>query len=243
MLLISLINVGTTKLIYNTTNANAESIAQAHFHHETKSLVTTYLLANLETIMKDKPIFRPLDVKNKLPEHWKDIDPADLTRIIKQLVRVNVLKVVEEDSLKQKKWGHPSKNIDYDGRRSFYSKSDYYNNIQKVLAKPEAINLIYKALLYSRSLEKYKKHSILEYYYVLKKKDKTAWNIFNAVSLVSTQGVDFKDDYRKIQYIDNDRELKSVAKKEAKAFIESHHGNQGRDYMKLYLRGGIYFPT
>ena len=242
VLLIGSISIGFTKMISNITSTKAKTHAQLHSHQETKPLVFTYLLYNLPVIMKNKSAVRPSDIRKKLPENWQKIQYADLTDILNSFIRIGILAKVD-DKQSGNKPGHPKKYSDrtYDepGTRSYYRRSDYYNNLENVLNKPEHVKLIYTLVFDSGLLYKFLKHLNLESYHIIKKNDKkTAWNILQTLNLTTMKKEsDFEADYNKLRDVE-DRELEAFADKKSKLFIISH---KGVDYKNYYITAGFYF--
>jgi hypothetical protein len=133
-MLVGMILVGTTKLILTRKliGRNVNLYAKAQSHHQIKSIVSTLLLTNLRTITKNKPTFTQSDIKERLPEDWKIIDPADLSRILQYLVKVSAITPVPRPI--RKKWGRQKEDeVHIDRRGSYYRISDYYTNLERVL--------------------------------------------------------------------------------------------------------------
>jgi hypothetical protein len=110
----------------------------------------------LTTRVKDTPKFRPSTIRNKLPDENKDIQPADLTDILKSLSNVNLITKTEKDTRKR---GSPSKNSEEDpserGMHSFYQPTEYLEGLKQVIVKPAARRLIFLFLLESNLIHKW----------------------------------------------------------------------------------------
>jgi hypothetical protein len=72
-----------------------------------KDLAYTYSFSHLTTRVKDRPKFRPSTIRKKLPDENKDIQPADLTDILKSLSNINIITKAQKDTRKR---GSSSKN-------------------------------------------------------------------------------------------------------------------------------------
>ena len=87
--------------------------------------------------IKDRPKFRPSNIKKKLPEDNKNIQPADLSGILKSLSKLNLITKTQKDARKR---GSPSKNTDDEpserGRHSSYRPTEYLESLKQVIAKP-----------------------------------------------------------------------------------------------------------
>jgi hypothetical protein len=217
VLLIGFISIGFTKMVNNLTRTKVKTHAQRHSHHEIKPLVRAYLLYNLPIIMEDKLKIRPLDIRKKLPVTWQTIQYADLTDILNTFCRVRLLaKVDNKQTNVNNKPGHPEKysgtTENEPGPKSYYRRSDYYNNLERLLNKPEHVKLIYTLVLESGLLYKFLKHFKLADYHIIRKNDKkTAWNILQTQNLTTMKKEsDFESDYIKLRHVE-DKELEALA--------------------------------
>ena len=241
VLLIGFISIGFTKMVNNLTRTKVKTHAERHSHQEIKPLVRAYLLYNLPIIMEDKSKIRPLDIRKKLPVTWQKIQYADLTDILNSCCRIRILTKV--NNKQTNKPGHPKKysdtTEDQPGPKSYYQRSDYYNNLENLLNKPEHIRLIYTLILESGLLYKFLKHFNLASYYIIRKNDKkTAWNILQTLNLTTMkEESDFESDYIKLRNIE-DRELEALADRKTRLHIIKH---RGIDYKNYYLTAGFFF--
>jgi hypothetical protein len=253
-LLIGVILVGCTKMISKIIGSNAKQRTQASSNKQIKSLTYISVLINLPKIVeganlrkrvKDKPIFRPADIRKELPEgQIRNIQYADLTDILKSLVRTNVLGEIDKDDIKSKRGRLPKNNTKYSGPESYYQATDYYYNLKNVLSKPKAINFIYTLLLESGLLYKYRRYIELFILHIIKNKNydkKTAWNICKSVfPLTTKERSDFENYYEDIHYINDAKELERLAERNAISYIQKH---KAEDYIEIYRIGGYYFKA
>jgi hypothetical protein len=241
ILLIGAIVVGFTKMAYMITNTKPEVNSRSHSHEETKRLVYSFVLFNLPKILENKSEIRPSDIRKKLPEEWKKIEPSDLTDILNSLVNTSVLIKVNKISRKRK-WGRPPKNDNTEletGPKSFYQPSKYYHNLRKILHKTEATELIFSLLSHSGVLYKLVKHRNLVSYLIMKENDeKKAWNIMTTQHLAAMKK-DFELDFKKVQNMEYN-ELENIADKNAVSSIQK---SMAEDYQDLYMTGGIFFQA
>jgi hypothetical protein len=253
-LLIGVILVGCTKMISRIIDSNAKKRTQASSNQQIKSLAYSSVLINLPKIVEDanlrkrvkeKPIFRPADVRKKLPEgKIRNIQSADLTDILKSLVRITLLREIDKDNIKGKRGRLPKNNTKYSGSESYYQATDYYYNLKNVLKKRKAINFIYTLLLKSGLLYKYRIYIALYILHIIKNKkyDKdTAWNICKSVfPLTTKEKSDFENYYEDMQRIYDDKQLKKLAERRAMCYIENH---REEDYIEIYRLGGYFFQA
>jgi hypothetical protein len=248
MMLIGMILVGTTKLVYTRrlVGKYIKRYAKAQSPRKIKSLVRTFVITNLGTITRNKTIFRPSVIREKLPQEWKSIAPADLKRILDYLVKINAITPVRAEHIPvRRKWGPPSKKDVEEreaGRKSFYRISDYYNNLRNVLAKPKAVKLIYSLLFQSGLLYNYLVTTTLLLYYLMKYNDmsvtKNILTTVNASSMI--RDLQLKSQANKIKHVNSDKQLKLMAERRARLRIER---GRGTDHISLYLQGGLAFSS
>jgi hypothetical protein len=238
--LVDIIAVGCAKMISSITSHSPRKHSRAHSHKEVKSLTSAYIFFALPEIFEKKEKFRPSDIRNILPENLRNISSADLTRILDNFVRLNILSKPVREAI-TKKWGRPSRHISKEsGPKSFYRPSVFYNNMRNVLSKSKAVKIVYALVLESGLLYRYHKHSKLISYHLLRSKDrKIVWNILRSVNMAFLlKESDLEAEYEKIKYVANNKDLNSIAHKEALSSIYKHNGE---DYIKLYLSGGLFF--
>ncbi len=240
--------VGCTKLIDNITSINPKTYAKARSHRQTKSLAHATIYHSLPTIIKEKPKFRPYDIKKILPKEMQKIDDASLTRILRSSVNIKELTKLNNITDVKGKRGHPFKNnnntTSISGVKSFYKHSSYYDSLEKVLAKAKMRKHIYNLLLESGLLHRYLKHIRIISLYIIKANDKkTAWNIIKStkppnMKTESKFEADFEADYKKISGIEDGKKLEDMAEMWAKSFIKNYKEN---NFINLYKAGGLRF--
>jgi hypothetical protein len=155
-ILINRILIGCPKYVYSLYAQGAKKAAKEVSKPSKKDLAYTYSFSHLTTRVKDTPKFRPSTIRNKLPDENKDIQPADLTDILKSLSNVNLITKTEKDTRKR---GSPSKNSEEDpserGMHSFYQPTEYLEGLKQVIVKPAARRLIFLFLLESNLIHKW----------------------------------------------------------------------------------------
>jgi hypothetical protein len=247
IMLIGMILIGTTKLIHTRklVDEYAERYAKAQSHLQVKSLVRTFVITNLDAITRNKTMFRPSDVRDRLSEQWKGIAPAELRRVLEYLVKINAITSVRCEDVPARKWGRPTdKELEQikAGRKSFYSVSDYYDNLRKVLTKPKAIRLIYSLLYHSGLLYRHLIGTTMVAYYVLKHNDvERARHILMAVGLSPMiRDFELESQYDKVRNMRTDKDLRQLAEQRARSRIER---GRGSDHISLYLQRGLAFGS
>jgi len=240
--------IGCTKLIDNITSINPKIYSKARSHHQTKSLVYTTTYYSLPRIIKEKPKFRPYDIKRNFPKEMQKIEDAYFTRIFNSFVNINRLTKANNITDAKGKRGHPSKNnnntTSISGVKSFYQNSSYHDSLEKVLAKAEVRKHIYNLLLESGLLHRYLKHIKLISFYIIKANDKeAAWNIIKSTKPPNMKAeskfeADFESDQKKIGNIYDDKKLEEIAEIWAKSFIKNHKED---DFINMYKAGGLRY--
>jgi hypothetical protein len=242
VLLICKIIVGCTKFINWFATLDAKKYARAKSHLQTKSLANTAAYYGGQSLTKEKPKFRPHEVRRKLPEDLQNIQDADLTDIHNSLVRVNHLEHTDDSGVRGRR-GHPYEAADaadsissLPGVKSYYKSSFTNRELDRILARLGARKLIYTLLVKSGLLYNYMSKLYEIKLYILKANDyKRYSNIHKAVYQVST----FESEAKKVQAYKTDH-LSIIADKYAKSFIKKHAED---DYVYLYKTGGYYFDV
>lgn len=147
---------GTKELIENILSKTIKSpkeYASQQSLTEIKPTKHTFLIHEIIQIFRkdNSYIFRPHDLKNKLPESLKKIKNYDyeLTRILQSLVRSKL--IVSSSKLPNKRRpGHPTKDdaeqYSISGPKSYYEASPFLIRIITITDNPEARKIIYSAL-------------------------------------------------------------------------------------------------
>lgn len=136
-----------------------------------KSLTDTSIRYNVATRKQILPA-EPRNIRDNLPEDFKDIHPTDLWKILDSLTRTKFL-YNEHHTIKRPR-GRPKergfKDTNRGGKPSSYYRPEESENVIKILTKPEAKRLMNTTLLESGLLYKFKKylklvlfHQIREY--------------------------------------------------------------------------------
>ena len=242
--LIGTVVIGFTKMVCNIVNAPANVHYQSHTHQEKKQLVWSYMLWNLPSILDNKSMIRPSDIREKLPEEWKIIQYADLTDILNSFIRNGVFeRVTVHEDVKRHKWGRPKKNNDKgpSGPKSFYKPTEDYNNLRNIANDPRMADLIFSLLSQSGMLYKLFSHMNLVSFYIIKANDrKKAWNMFRTRNLTTFMNEgEFINDFNKIKHLD-DKTLRHMADMKARASIQN---SVAENYRWLLLMGGLFFKA
>ena len=239
-ILINRILIGCSKLIYSVYTQDAKKTAKALSRTSKKELASTYSTIHLTMRVKDRPKFRPSNIKKKLPEDNKDIQPADLSDILKSLSNINLITKTQKETRKR---GSPSKNSDDEpserGRHSFYQPTEYLEKLKQISAKPIARILIFSFLLESKLIHKWLDfHCLLALYISKFSTIDNIKNIDRAVGMIP--------DELKIEKLHkdtaslNDEKLEELAHKFAVSALQ-HFEEYEEMFINLYIIGGIYF--
>ena len=170
--IINYIKEGTKKLIENILLKEIKSPKKyANKQALTKIRPSTHAFLIHEIIQifrKDKNyIFRPIDLKKRLPDSLKIIEDYDseLSRILQSLIRSNL--IVHSSRLPTKKGpGHPMKNegryYTTSGPKSYYEASPFLIKIITIMNNPEACKIIFYCLSKSNMLfDLYEKSNLI----------------------------------------------------------------------------------
>ncbi|HJT49340.1 MAG TPA: hypothetical protein VJ729_14240 [Nitrososphaeraceae archaeon] len=241
-ILINRILIGCSKLIYSSYLQGAKNTAKAYSKLSKKDLASTYSIIHLTMRVKDRSKFRPSNIRKKLPEENKDIQPADLSDILKSLSSINLVTKTQKDTRKR---GSPSKNGQEDpserGMHSFYQPAEYFEVLKQVIAKPMARKLIFGFLLESNLIHKWLDFNCLLALYVSKFSNiDNIKNIDKAVGVIQDELKDEKL-YREVASL-TDKRLESIAHKFAISALQ-HFEEYEEMFTNLYLIGGIYFDA
>jgi hypothetical protein len=190
-LVISRIIIGCSKLVYDSYRYldNNNSRQKRLFKTSKKQVAFLSSFANLREMAEVNPIFRPSDIRRKLPEDVQNIQWSDLSRMFKILERYSVITKTGKNVRRR---GAPSKKSndlpEEPGPKSYYQTTVHFEKLKKVLDKPEARKLIFSLLMESKLIYRYWKVKALSYLYVLKfgGKDKQR-EIKKAVGIVSDE--------------------------------------------------------
>jgi hypothetical protein len=243
--LVDMILIGCTKVLCNAINHDPKSQARSLISKQRKSLSYTSSLNNVENIVKEKGIFRPSDIRKKLPTELQNIRGADLTYITKSLVRINVLTDAER---KTKKRGKPpvedsSSTTSDPGPKSLKEAASYYDNLMKILSEPDKVELIHRLLFYSGMLYKYMKHMQWILFHIIMMNDdkEKALNISKSVFTTAVTTSSFNDLYHKVRSTKDDtKQLEVLADRRARQYVENRRPG---DYVKLFEFGGLNYQS
>jgi hypothetical protein len=245
-LMIDVILVGCTKIISKIICENPKDHAKRLSKEYIKSNVDTFVrLRYLSKQEKDnRQTFRPFDIRNNIPEDLtklKNIEAGDLRRVLQSLERTNVV-VTKAKDFEDNRRRSSKKKDKPSGVNSPYQTTQFYNNMKKLLTKPNALDLVHHLLLESGMLYRYSKYMKLVYLYVIKinhNRDK-AWNICKSVFPRSSTVTDFDKLYKQIHSTGNfsdSRMLDELASNEA---VRSHSPDH---FIGLYEIGGQFFKA
>lgn len=240
-ILIHRILIGCSKIIYTSHINGAKKRAKALSRPSKKDLTSTFSIINLTMTVEGRSKFRPLNLKRKLPDNIKNIQPADLSDILKSLTKINILTKTEKDARRSR--GSPSKKNEgstkESGLPSFYQPSEYIDALKQLIAKPIARRLIFAFLLESKLIQKWLDFHCLFALYQLKFSDMdTVRSIDKAVD-VTMEELKFENLYKKIAQLD-DRKLIDMAHKQAILILQQYKRYDDL-FIHLYLLGGIFF--
>ena len=251
--IINYIKEGTKKLIQNILLNEFKSPKKyANKQALTKIRPSTHVFLIheiIEIFKKDKNyIFRPNDLKKRLPESLKIIEDYDseLTRILQSLIHSNL--IVQSSRLPPKRRpGHPmrneGRNYSLSGPKSYYEASPFLIKIITLIYNHEAGQIIYNCLSKSSLLFDLYEKSNMVYPNLLKQ------NRFEASKMlretvkreISKTDSSFQEQFekdRKIIKLMNKKEIEQDPKKWSKVKLKSLTSD---DFMWLYPLGAVYY--
>jgi hypothetical protein len=234
--------IGCPKYVYSICAKGAKQSAKEASKLSKKDLAYTSSFSHLTTEVKDRSKFRPSAIRNKLPDQNKDIQPADLSRILKSLSNINLITKTQKNTRKR---GSPSKNSQEDpserGMHSFYQPTEYFEALKQVIAKPMARKLIFAFLLESNLIRRWLDFECLFNLYTLKFSSiDHLRNINMAVGMIQ----DELKDQKLHEYAPSlsDEKLEAIAHKFAQSVLQ-HYKEYEELFTILYLAGGIHFEA
>jgi hypothetical protein len=240
---ISRITVGCSKLVYNSyqylegSEYRQKGLAKA----SKKEIAFLSSFSNITRMVEKRTIFRPSNLRTKLPESVQEIQRADLTKILNVLQNYHIITKTEEKNIKKR--GRPSKRSDSfheePGPKSYYQPTKNLGTLKKVIDKPEARKIIYSLLMESNLIYRYWKIKALSYLCVLKFGGKDKRIEINKATGQPTDEADLDNLYSTIRTL-NDRELEAMAEEKAKS-ITKNIREDDQDLLRFYLWGGSYF--
>ncbi len=251
--IINYIKEGTKKLIENILLKEIKSPKKyANKQALTKIRPSTHAFLIHEIIQifrKDKNyIFRPIDLKKRLPDSLKIIEDYDseLSRILQSLIRSNL--IVHSSRLPTKKGpGHPMKNegryYTTSGPKSYYEASPFLIKIITIMNNPEACKIIFYCLSKSNMLFDLYEKSNLIYSNLLKQNRFQVDKMLRDTTKIETSKTesDFKE-----QFESDKEKIKNMKRKEntqnAKYWANKKITTlTSNDFMWLYPLGAAYY--
>ena len=247
------IKEGTTELIENIFSNRIKSpkeYANQKVLTKIRPSTHTFLIYEIIKIFrKDKNyIFRPIDLKKKLPDRLKVFEDYDseLTRILQSFFRSNLI-VHSARVLTKRGPGHPKKDegkyYTISGPKSYYQASSFLIKILDVLDNPNAIKIIHTHLLESGALfELYKRGRLISSDWLKENNLDTAKMNRQIINLKRNRTElefekQFQNDSKRIKSM-NKKEIKEEAKKWAKVKSNAFTPD---DFMWLYPLGATYY--
>jgi hypothetical protein len=244
---------GSKKVIENILLDRIESskeYANQKTHTKIRPSTHTFLIHDIiEIFRKDRNyIFRPSDLKKKLPDSLKVIEDYDseLTRILQSLVRSNL--IVYSSRLPTKRGpGHPKKDegryYSISGPKSYYEASPFLLLILDILDNPNVRKTIHNHLLkFEQIFELYKKERIIASNWLKQDNLNAAKMNRQIINLKRNKTeVEFEEQFQK-----DSKKIKSMGKKdiekEAIEWAKSKLNTMTpEDFIWLYPLGASYY--
>jgi hypothetical protein len=251
--MINNIKEGTKKLIENVLLKELKSPKKyANKQALTKIRPSTHaflIREIIEIFRKDKNyIFRPIDLKKRLPESLKVIEDYDseLSRILQSLIRSNL--IVQSSRLPPKRGpGHPmrneGRNYTTSGPKSYYEASPYLIKIITIMDNPESSKIIFHCLSKSNMLFDLYEKSNLIYPNLLKQNRFKAGKMLRETTKLETSKTesDFKEQFEKDKEKIKNMKRKEITQ-EAKYWAKKKLNIlTPHDFMWLYPLGASYY--
>ena len=158
LIIINNIKIGCKELIKLISSDNLKSpekFAKLDSHKKHKYFVRIFVIHEiLRIVNKNKnKSFRPMDIRNQLPENYNDIKYSSLSDIMNSMVKMRFL--IHSSGLDIKKHpGHPftynsGDNSSIPGNKSYYTISPLLESKSQLLDKPAAQEILHSHLLKS----------------------------------------------------------------------------------------------
>jgi hypothetical protein len=143
------------KLILSDILKFPEKFAKLDSHKKYKYFVRIFVIHEILRIINknENKSFRPIDIRNQLPENYNDIKYSSLSDIMNSMVKMRFL--IHSSGLDIKKHpGHPftynsGDNSSIPGNKSYYTISPLLESKSQLLDKPAAQEILHSHLLKS----------------------------------------------------------------------------------------------
>jgi hypothetical protein len=141
LLLIHRILIGCTKVAIEVSNRASKTVKQV----TGRKLVSMSVEERLSTINGK---FRPSEIRTVIPENLRNIDYSEISDILKIFVNQEWL---QKSSPAKAKRGRPSThNSNTVGKKSYYSETDYFQTVKKIISRTEIRRILFLSLFESR---------------------------------------------------------------------------------------------
>src|SRR5215211_572650 len=165
------------KLILSDILKSPEKFAKLDSHKKHKYFVRIFVIHEILRIINknENKSFRPIDIRNQLPENYKDIRYSSLSNIMNSMVKMKFL--IHSSGIDIKKHrGHPFKDNSTDnssipGYKSYYTISPLLQGKSQILDKATAQEMLHCHLLESGYLIKLVERTALNVMTTFKEKD------------------------------------------------------------------------
>ena len=236
------------KFILSERLESPERYVKLSSHKKHKSFVRIYAIFEVIRIINkgNNKVFRPIDLRNELPNNYKDIRYSALSDILKSLLKMKFIIKAPELSIKKHR-GHPivssdnsRDNTNIPGLKSYYKVSPLLESTTKILDEQEANESIYNHLLETGLLIKLYEKTALTVIRSFKENDYDyALNIRKTVKLPQSETKtesqfleQFKRTIEVYNMMNDDEKLKRV-KEWAKTFVVKQHPIEFKEIYQL----------
>ena len=142
LILIHRILIGCTKVAIEVSNRASKTVKQV----TGRKLVSMSVEERLSTINVK---FRPSEIRTVIPENLRNIDYSEISDILKIYVNQEWL---QKSSPAKAKRGRPSTHTNSKtvGKKSYYSETDYFQTVKKIISRTEIRRILFLSLFESR---------------------------------------------------------------------------------------------
>ena len=250
---INRILVGCRKIVYDQENKLYDRnfrLSKTSDSYLSLLSINKHLMSNSNTNKVDLHIFRQKIVKSLMPDELQNVNSSIITRHLRWHTKKNILIRERDRVLDRSNNGklpgrpeiHGENMNNLSGPKSYYSKTEFFLNLQKLVCELVPRAIIYTILRDSIIIERFLK--ICEYKKLLKIKHT---DVNDMIKELKTLRPFPESDFKKDQYKQKQSELlrlkrkkllMSIASEKAKLLVQELDWND-RIYTKFFIAGGL----
>lgn len=223
------------KLGYSPPLQNAKTIIKNY----EKSKVSSDVHYKLPQLLQSRKVIRRSDIVNILDESIKDIHPSELGDVVHGLIRMCTL---ERNTGWKKPGPKGIHGTDLSPAEHEYKSTELYEEIETLLTKPEALNLIYSLLDMADLIYEYWKQIRLVSFHIMllnRHSKERAMNICKSLTPEEISNYHFEELFERVVKTKERKELEILAANEAVRSRKEHP----TEYYNSIFRAGFKVYT